>query len=79
MLKYKRNRGITIRKEADGMLSLREHGYHEEVYPPVTMAGPDKPVAKIAKREFPRSTTIRIYTHEPGDEMFIQDQPGIKI
>lgn len=38
VLKYKRNRGITIRKEADGMLLLHEHGYHEEVYPPVTMA-----------------------------------------
>ncbi len=79
VLTCKRNRGITIPKEADGMLLVREHGYHEEVYPPVTLAGPDKPVAKIAKREFPRSTNIRIYTHEPGDVMFIQDQLGIKI
>ncbi len=79
VLTYKRNRGIPICKEADSMLLVREHDYHEEVYPPVTMAGPDKPVAKIAKRELPRSTNIRIYTHEPRDEMFIQDQPGSKI
>lgn len=79
VLTYKRNRGFIVWKEADGRFLVREHGYHEEVYEPVDAAGFEKLTARIAKREFPRSTNVRIYTHEPGEQLLIQDHPSIRI
>lgn len=79
VLTYKRNRGFIVWKETDGMLLVREHGYHSETYDPTDLIGFEKLVAKISKREFPRSTQIRIYTHEPGEQLLIQDHPSIRI
>lgn len=79
VLTYKRNRGFIIWKQADGLYLIREHGYHAEVYDPVDEAGMEKLVARIAKREFPRSTQIRIYTHGPGEQLLITDHPDIRI
>lgn len=79
VLTYKRNRGFIIWKQAGGLYLIREHGYHSEVYEPVDEGGMEKLVARIAKREFPRSTQIRIYTHEPGEQLLITDHPDIRI
>lgn len=65
VLTYKRNRGFMIVKEASNRFRVREHGYQLEVYEPVTMRGLEKLLPRIIKREFPRSTNVRLFTHDP--------------
>lgn len=79
VLTYKRNRGFIVWKEGEDSFLIREHGYHVEIYDLVNQDGLEKLVRKIVKREFPRSTQIRIYTHQPGDVLLIQDNLSIRI
>lgn len=79
VLTYKRNRGLIIWREAQDRYLVREHGYHSEVWENLSADELDKLLPKIAKREFPRSTKIRIYTHAPGAMTLIVEHPQIRI
>lgn len=65
ILTYKRNRGLVITLRGDGTYHIREHGYHSEEFEAIGQPALLKLVARIAKREFPRSTNVRLYTHAP--------------
>ena len=56
ILTYKRNRGLIITLRADETYHIREHGYHREEFEAIGQPALLKLVARIAKREFPRST-----------------------
>ena len=60
ILTYKRNRGISILKQEDDLLTVRERGYEENEYA-VSFAELPKLLKSISKREFPRSRKVRIY------------------
>jgi hypothetical protein len=68
ILSYKRNRGISIIREKEGIFYVREHGYNDEVWRiPEERLG--KLLKSIMKREFPRSRKLRIYNLSAMDEM----------
>ncbi len=68
ILTYKRNRGLSILKQEDGTLTVRERGYEENLFS-VTMAELPRLIKAIAKREFPRSRKVRFYQLDgPEDE-----------
>ena len=79
ILTYKRNRGLIITLRGDETYHVREHGYHREEFEAIGQPALLKLVARIAKREFPRSTNVRLYTHSPGEQLLISDQPSIRI
>lgn len=79
ILTYKRNRGLIITLRGDETYHIREHGYHPEEFEAIGQPALLKLVARIAKREFPRSTNVRLYTHAPGEQLLISDQPSIRI
>lgn len=79
VLTYKRNRGFMIAKEGEDLYILREHGYHTEVLPPLTFQALDKPIQKIVRREFPRSTNVRIEVYPPSAWQERQKEVGISI
>ena len=60
ILTYKRNRGVSILKMDEDLLSVRERGYEENEYS-VSFAALPKLLKSISKREFPRSRKVRIY------------------
>lgn len=68
ILTYKRNRGVSILKQEDGTLEVRERGYEENLFS-VTMEELPRLIKSIAKREFPRSRKVRFYQIDgPEDE-----------
>ncbi len=79
VLTYKRNRGFIVWKEAENVFTLREHGYESHFIEGLDDAKLMAAVKKIAKREFPRSTKLRLYTHAPGTVRYIKDQLDIRI
>lgn len=79
ILTYKRNRGLIITLRGDETYHVREHGYHREEFEAIGQPALLKLVARIAKREFPRSTNVRLYTHALGEQLLISDQPSIRI
>ena len=60
ILTYKRNRGVSILKIDNDLLSVRERGYEENEYS-VSFDALPKLLKSISKREFPRSRKVRIY------------------
>jgi len=60
ILTYKRNRGVSILKQDEKILHVRERGYEENEYS-VTRDDLPRLLKSIAKREFPRSRKVRIY------------------
>ncbi|MFM9414034.1 hypothetical protein ACKQTC_06610 [Peptococcus simiae] len=79
ILTYKRNRGLIITLREEGLYHVREHGYHREEFEAIGEGALLKLVGRIAKREFPRSTNVRLYTHAPGEQLLISDHPDIRI
>lgn len=57
---YKRNRSVVIKHMAQGTFDVVEHGFHEERFQ-VTLPKMKKLLKSLIKREFPRSTKIRLY------------------
>lgn len=79
VLTYKRNRGFIIWKEADERYLFRELGYQQDIIENLDETSLYKVVQTVVKREFPRSTKLRIYTHEPGAMRLMTDHPLIRI
>lgn len=79
VLTYKRNRGFIVMRLEDDHFRLREHGYHVETYEDMTLQEFEKMIDRVIKREFPRSQSARIYTHDPGEKEYIKDHFGMKI
>ena len=68
VLTYKRNRGAAfVRMTVDSFLIL-EHGYNEERFDGVAQDQLKKLCKSIFKREFPRSTKVRLYNLGAFDE-----------
>ena len=60
LLSYKRNRSVTVLWQKDGLLTVRERGYHEENFL-VERSALQKLIKSLIKREFPRSRKLRLY------------------
>ncbi|MBG0789468.1 MAG: hypothetical protein H0S80_03105 [Desulfovibrionaceae bacterium] len=57
---YKRNRSVVIRRAGDDDFDVVENGFHKERFR-VDAAKMKKLLKTLLKREFPRSTKIRLY------------------
>lgn len=57
---YKRNRSVVIARIGDDDFDVVENGFHEERFL-VTMDKMKKLLKTLLKREFPRSTKMRLY------------------
>ncbi len=68
VLTYKRNRGLSIIKEANDFFWIRERGYFEEEKR-VGEGELPKVIKSILKRECPRSRKVRIYSLSSPDEV----------
>ena len=62
---YKRNRSVLIVRTGEDGFDVVERGYFEERYA-VGFAGMKKLLKTLMKREFPRSTKIRLYNLGPA-------------
>lgn len=58
---YKRNRSVVISRTGDDCFDVAEKGFHEERFS-VALSGMKRLLKTLLKREFPRSTKIRVYT-----------------
>ena len=63
---YKRNRSVVIARTGEDGFDVVEKGYLEERYA-VDRAGMKKLLKTLLKREFPRSTKIRLYNLGPAE------------
>lgn len=57
---YKRNRSVVIARTADDEFNVVEKGFHEERFL-VSMDKMKKLLKALLKKEFPRSTKMRLY------------------
>lgn len=57
---YKRNRSVVIKRTAEDEYEVVEKGFHEERFS-TPLSGMKKLLKTLLKREFPRSTKIRLY------------------
>ena len=62
---YKRNRSVVIARTGPDEFDVAESGFHEERFR-VSADGLKKLLRLLLKREFPRSTKIRVYDLGPG-------------
>lgn len=69
---YKRNRGAVFVRHKEGFMII-EHGYNEERFEDVPLSRVEKMLKTLLKREFPRSTKIRLYTLGEFDEAAWRD------
>mgnify|MGYP006449204415 CR=1 FL=1 len=60
ILTYKRNRGVSVIREDEDLLAVRERGYEENEFS-VSFNDLPKLLKSISKREFPRSRKVRVY------------------
>ncbi len=58
---YKRNRYVLFIKMAEDDFLIIENGYYQERYENVPMKKINKLFKNLLKREFPRSTKVRVY------------------
>lgn len=65
---YKRDRKILVIKKKEDELLIIEEGFSSRRYA-VPVSAMKKLMKELIKREFPRSTKIRIYTEERWSEM----------
>lgn len=68
MRTYKRDRCVLFVRTGEDTFDVLEQGFYEERWPGIGLARIRKLFKKFMKREFPRSTKIRVYTLEPFDE-----------
>lgn len=57
---YKRNRSVLVRRTAPDAFDVTEDGFHRDRFQ-VPFSGLKKLLKTLLKREFPRSTKIRVY------------------
>ena len=57
---YKRNRSVVIRRTADDVFEVVENGFHQDRFQ-TGLAKMKKLLKTLFKKEFPRSTKIRLY------------------
>jgi hypothetical protein len=57
---YKRNRSVLVRRVGEDDFAVAEDGFHREDFR-VPFSGLKKLLKTLLKREFPRSTKIRVY------------------
>ncbi|OIQ49266.1 hypothetical protein BerOc1_01191 [Pseudodesulfovibrio hydrargyri] len=69
---YKRNRSVLIRRTGTDAFAVTEDGFHQEDFS-VPLSGLKKLLRTLLKREFPRSTKIRVYDLGAADG---QDLPA---
>lgn len=75
VLSYKRDRGVDMLRIGPDMVRVRERGYHQEEQT-VPMVGLTRLLAAIFRREFPRSTKLRLYQINSPEQL---DQPRKKL
>ncbi|MGE4297326.1 MAG: hypothetical protein AB7E47_04785 [Desulfovibrionaceae bacterium] len=76
---YKRNRGLVVVRETGGAFLVIEQGYAVARHTGVTADALPKLLKTILRREFPRSTQVRIYALAPWDEAAWRAQTRKKI
>ena len=64
---YKRNRSVLFHRRAEDAFLVIEDGFHTERFENVPFKKLRKLFKTLLKREFPRSTKIRLYTHGECD------------
>ena len=65
---YKRNRSVLLRRNPDGSILVMENGYEQNRFANVSRDKLPKLLKTLLKREFPRSTFVRLYdlgAHDP--------------
>ncbi|MFW5734545.1 MAG: hypothetical protein ACOCWR_05745, partial [Oceanidesulfovibrio sp.] len=67
MRTYKRNRSVVLHKTGDDSFTAMQDGYEQAVYRDVSAKKLKKLLKTLLKKEFPRSTKIRLYTLEAFD------------
>lgn len=65
---YKRNRGLILVKRGPESVDVIEDGYEQAEFPGVDMGKLRKLLKTLLKREFPRSTKVRLYAFEALDK-----------
>ncbi len=63
---YKRNRSVVIARSGEDAFDVVEKGFFEERFL-VSLSGMGKLLKSLIKREFPRSTKIRLYDLGPAE------------
>lgn len=58
---YKRNRSVLLRKNPDGTVLVQEDGYAQQRFAAVSRDRLPKLLKTLIRREFPRSTFVRLY------------------
>ena len=64
---YKRNRSVVLHKLDEDTFTAIQDGYEQAVYEALTTRRLKKLLKTLLKKEFPRSTKIRLYTLEAFD------------
>jgi hypothetical protein len=62
---YKRNRSVLLRRNPDGSVLVIENGYEQQRFEGVARDKLPKLLKTLLKREFPRSTFVRLYDLGP--------------
>lgn len=75
---YKRNRGVAIRRLEQDLFEVRESGYNDERFE-VELKKMKKLLKTLFKREFPRSTKLRLYNLGPCDTLEAADMGRKKL
>ncbi len=73
VLTYKRNRGLVLVRTSQDSFQVLEHGYNEERFDNVPRGKLKKLCKTLLKREFPRSTKVRLYQLGEFDEQQWRD------
>ncbi len=64
---YKRNRSVLFSRQGENSFLVLEEGFHAERFEDIPQRKLRKLFKILLKREFPRSTKIRLYTHGECD------------
>lgn len=67
MRTYKRNRSVVLHKTAEDGYTVIQNGFEQAVYEDLSAKKLKKQLKTLLKKEFPRSTKIRLYTLESFD------------
>lgn len=76
MRTYKRNRSVLLHKTGADTYTVTQDGFDHAVYSDVTAKKLKKLLKTLLKKEFPRSTKIRLYTLDNFDPT--ADRPRMK-
>lgn len=76
MRTYKRNRSVVLHKTGEDSYTAIQDGYKKAVYEDLNAKKLKKLLKTLFKKEFPRSTKIRLYTLEAFDPA--EERPRMK-